>query len=65
MTVKPIYIEADSYINYIYDESVRNNNACDIYFLTSEEMEKAYLSGLTSENDMYPEVYNDCMFVWW
>ena len=41
VTVKPVYIEADSYINYIYDESVRNNNACDIYFLTSEEMEKA------------------------
>ena len=37
VTVKPVYIEADSYINYIYDESVRNNNACDIYFLTSEE----------------------------
>ena len=33
VTVKPVYIEADSYINYIYDESVRNNNACDIYFL--------------------------------
>ena len=62
VTVKPIYIEADSYINYIYDESVRNNNACDIYFLTSEEMEKAYLSGLTSENDMYPEVYNENVY---
>lgn len=32
VTVKPVYIEADSYINYIYDESVRNDNACDIYF---------------------------------
>ena len=62
VTVKPIYIEADLYINYIYDESVRNNNACDIYFLTSEEMEKAYLSGLTSENDMYPEVYNENVY---
>lgn len=62
VTVKPVYIEADSYINYIYDESVRNNNACDIYFLTSEEMEKAYLSGLTSENDMYPEVYNENVY---
>ena len=62
VTVKPVYIEADSYINYIYDESVRNNNACDIYFLTSEEIEKAYLSGLTSENDMYPEVYNEDVY---
>ena len=62
VTVKPIYIEADSYINYIYDESVRNNNACDIYFLTSEEMEKAYLSGLTSEIDMYPEVYYENVY---
>ena len=62
VTINPVYIEADSYINYIYDESVRNNNACDIYFLTSEEMEKAYLSGLTSENDMYPEVYNEDVY---
>ena len=35
VTVKPVYIEADSYITYIYDESVRNDNACDIYFLSS------------------------------
>lgn len=62
VTINPVYIEADSYINYIYDESVRNNNACDIYFLTSEEIEKAYLSGLTSENDIYPEVYNEDVY---
>ena len=48
VTINPVYVEADSYINYIYDESVRNDNACDLYFLTSEEIEKAYLMGLMS-----------------
>lgn len=62
VTINPVYIEADSYINYIYDESVRNDNACDIYFLTSEEIEKAYLMGLMSENDIYPDVYNEDVF---
>lgn len=62
VTINPVYVEADSYINYIYDESVRNGNACDLYFLTSEEIEKAYLMGLMSENDMYPEVYNENVF---
>lgn len=62
VTINPVYVEADSYINYIYDESVRNDNACDLYFLTSEEIEKAYLMGLMSENDMYPQVYNEDVF---
>ena len=62
VTINPVYIESDSYINYIYDESVRNGNACDLYFLTSEEIEKAYLSGLMSENDIYPEVYNEDVY---
>lgn len=62
VTINPVYVEADSYINYIYDESVRNDNACDIYMLTSEEIEKAYLMGLMSENDLYPDVYNEEVF---
>ena len=33
-----------------------------MYFLTSEEIEKAYLMGLMSENDMYPQVYNEDVF---
>lgn len=62
VTIQLRYIEEESYVNYVYDESVRNDNACDIYFLTSEEIEKAYLCGLMSENDLYPDIYNEDVY---
>lgn len=62
VTIKPVYIETEDYVNYIYNESVRNDNACDIYFINSEEVEKAYLMGLMSENDLYDDVFNEKAF---
>jgi len=62
LTINPIYIESGEYIEYIYDESIRNDNACDVYLMTSEEVEKAYLMGLMLENDLFKDVYNSNTF---
>lgn len=58
VSIEPVYIESGSYVEDIYDESIRNDNACDIYLMTSEEVEKAYLMGLMLENDLYKDIYN-------
>ena len=48
VTVKPVYIEADSYINYIYDESVRNKNE----FVKSNKPQTAIIKFIFNSEDI-------------
>ncbi|MGN0317514.1 MAG: hypothetical protein ACI4E1_06190 [Lachnospira sp.] len=59
VSIKLEYKEVDDILQTVYDETVRNNNAPDIYLMSSEDCEKAYLMGLMLENNKFPEVYSE------
>lgn len=49
--------EADSYIDDIYNESIRTNNSVDVFLLSSDNIQMAYLMGLLKENTEYKDIY--------
>lgn len=57
LTLKINLVAADNYLGNIYDESVRNNNAADIFLINSSELEKAHQMGLMAENSSYADNY--------
>ncbi len=61
--VVPVLVTASEYLEHIYQASIEGEEYPDIYVVTSDAMEKAYLSGLTipveDESDVreqFPEV---------
>jgi arabinogalactan oligomer/maltooligosaccharide transport system substrate-binding protein len=62
ITVNPVYIEAQDIIDTLYTETVRNNNAPDVYLMSAENSDKAYLLGLMLENDSYGDIYNENIY---
>lgn len=62
ITVNPVYIEAQDIIDTLYTETVRNNNAPDVYLMSAENSDKAYLLGLMLENDSYGDIYNEKIY---
>ncbi len=61
--VVPVLVTAKEYLEHIYQASIKGEEYPDIYVVTSDAMEKAYLSGLTipvEEEDkvrgQFPEV---------
>ncbi len=59
ITVNPVYVEVQDMVDTIYTETVRNNNAPDVYLMSSENNDKVYLLGLMLENDSYDNIYNE------
>lgn len=62
VTVNPVYVESEEIIDTIYNETVRNDNAPDVYFMSSENCDKAYLLGLMLENNSYSDIYNEQIY---
>ena len=62
VTVNPVYVESSDFVDTIYNETVRNDNVPDVYLMSSENCNKAYLLGLMLENDSYKDVYNDKVY---
>ena len=62
ITVNPVYVEAQDIVDTIYTETVRNNNAPDVYLMSAENNDKAYLLGLMLENDSYKDIYNEQVY---
>lgn len=56
VTINPVYIESDAYLESIYNESIRSGNAPDVYMMSSDYVEKAYLMGLMLENDSFDDI---------
>ena len=50
ITVNPVYVEAQDIVDTIYTETVRNNNAPDVYLMSAENNDKAYLLGLMQQS---------------
>jgi maltose-binding protein MalE len=59
VTILPVFVNAQDYLGEIYNESVQNDNATDIYLLSSDELSKAYYMGLLSENNEYTSYYTE------
>ena len=60
--VIPKLIEDDEYIESINDLSVEGTEFPDVYVITNDTLEKAYLAGLASENTKSTNVVNDAHF---
>lgn len=61
VTVQPELAQSDDYLTDIYNDS-RNQNAADIFLMSSDDMQKAYLMGLLSENRSFENVYTEKIF---
>ncbi|MDO5403170.1 MAG: extracellular solute-binding protein [Eubacteriales bacterium] len=59
VTINPVYISSEDYLEAIYNESVRNGNAPDVFLMSSDYVEKAYLMGLMLENDSFEDIKID------
>lgn len=55
--IEPVLVSSENYLEYIYDESIRKNNAADVYLMLSDDLEKACMMGLTVENSTYSSYY--------
>ncbi|SDN06711.1 sugar ABC transporter substrate-binding protein [Lachnospira pectinoschiza] len=62
VTIEPELISESNYIQYIYDQSIRNDNACDVYLCSSDSVEEAYLLGLMLENNEYDKIYTEDIY---
>ena len=60
--VIPKLIADDEYLESINDLSVEGTEFPDVYVITNDSLEKAYLAGLSSENDKSTNVVNDAHF---
>ena len=41
VTIEPVLVDSDNYLENIYEESVRNGNVADVYLMLTDELEKA------------------------
>ena len=57
VTIEPVLVDSDNYLENIYEESVRNDNVADVYLMLTDELEKASMMGLTVENSTYSDLY--------
>ena len=62
VTIEPVLVDSDNYLENIYEESVRNGNVADVYLMEASDMQRAYLMGLTAENDAYTQYYSQKHF---
>lgn len=58
VTVNPVLIDEKNMLETVYQGSVEDNNTADVYLMQSGDIERAYLLGLTAENDKYTENYS-------
>ncbi len=53
VTINYQLVTDDNYVELLYEESVHGNNAPDIFLMNTDNLEKASLMGLISENSSY------------
>jgi len=60
--INPVLVSEPDYLQYIYDESIRNDNACDVYLCSSDNLEEVYLRGLALPNTEFDKVYTEDIY---
>ncbi len=62
ITVNPVKVEENNLLDAVYNGSIAQNNVADVYLMEASDMERAYLMGLTAENDAYTQYYSQKHF---
>ncbi len=63
ITVNPVKVEENNLLDAVYNGSIAQNNVADVYLMEASDMERAYLMGLTAENDAYTQYYSQKHFL--
>lgn len=62
VTIVPTLVEPDEYLENMYNGSIKEKNAADLYILSSDNLEKAYLMGLVAPNDSNNSTYTEDIY---
>jgi len=62
VTIVPTLVGPDEYLENLYNASVKEQNATDLFMLSSDNLEKAYLMGLIASNDTYKSTYTEAVY---
>lgn len=62
ITVNPVKVEENNLLDAVYNGSIAQNNVADVYLMEASDMQRAYLMGLTAENDAYTQYYSQKYF---
>jgi len=62
VTIVPTLVGPDEYLENLYNASVKEQNATDLFMLSSDNLEKAYLMGLVATNDTYKSTYTEAVY---
>lgn len=62
ITVNPVKVEENNLLDAVYNGSIAQNNVADVYLMEASDMQRAYLMGLTAENDAYTQYYSQKHF---
>ena len=55
-------VEENNLLDAVYNGSIAQNNVADVYLMEASDMQRAYLMGLTAENDAYTQYYSQKHF---
>lgn len=58
ITIAPKLVSTDEYLENIYNESIYGTDAPDVFMMSSDNLEKAYLMGIVADNDTYASNYS-------
>lgn len=58
ITIVPKLVSTDEYLENIYNESIYGTDAPDVFMMSSDNLEKAYLMGIVADNDTYASNYS-------
>ncbi|MDD3238901.1 MAG: extracellular solute-binding protein [Lachnospira sp.] len=56
VTLNPVYVGSEDYLDMIYNDSIKNGGGPDVFMMSSDYVEKAYLMGLMLENDSFNDL---------
>ena len=62
VTIVPTLVGPDEYLENLYNGSVKEQNSTDLFMLSSDNLEKAYLMGLVATNDTYKSTYTEAVY---
>ena len=62
VTIIPTLVGPDEYLENLYNGSVKEQNATDLFMLSSDNLEKAYLMGLVASNDTYKSTFTEDVY---
>ncbi|SEV90694.1 sugar ABC transporter substrate-binding protein [[Clostridium] fimetarium] len=62
VTIVPTVVAPEEYLENLYNGSIKEQNATDLFMLSSDNLEKAYLMGLVASNDTYKATYTDAVY---